>query len=37
MLVKKSMSKDIMGHQYPIISIDFNEHVMTNMMVEVGI
>ena len=33
MLVKYFRSKAIVGHWYPIVSIDFCEHAMTSMMV----
>jgi len=33
MLVKHFRSRAIVGHWYPIISIDFHEHAMAGMMV----
>ena len=33
MLVEHFRSRDIVGHWYPIVSIDFHEHIMTGMMV----
>ena len=33
MLVKHFRSRAIVGHWYPIVSIDFHEHAMTGMMV----
>ena len=33
MLVKHFRSRAIVGHWYPIMSIDFHEHAMTSMMV----
>jgi len=33
MLVKNFMSRVIVGHWYPIVSINFHEQAMTNMMV----
>jgi len=33
MLAEYFRSRAIMGHWYPIMSIYFHEHVMTNMMV----
>ena len=33
MLVKHFKTRAIVGHWYPIVSIDFHEHAMTDMMV----
>ena len=33
MLVKHFRSRAIVGHRYPIVSINFHEHVMTGMVV----
>jgi len=33
MLVKHFRNRAIVGHWYPIVSIDFHDHVMTSMMI----
>jgi len=37
MSMKHFKSGAIVGHWYPVVSIDFHEHAMTSMILEAGI